>query len=188
MTKRAFISLERKVYLAKAGKMTLETGGSLRLLCHENNIQGNQIRKYMKNIHLMENRLNGTTIATAGLKTMSKGRPSSIKEIEPSLLEWVLHLRHLGMPVSMNMVVVKDSQLLEVFRRKNYNTRYAIIRRFLRSKNMVIRSRTHEAQRAPHEMEDEARKFIVRVRPLLTCCNRDRNFILNMDQTPVFFP
>ena len=73
MTKRAFISFERKVHLAKAGKAALETGGSLRLLCRENNIQGNQIRKYMNSIHLMEDRLNGTTRGTAGLKTMSKG-------------------------------------------------------------------------------------------------------------------
>ena len=87
----------------------------------------------------------------------------------------------------MNMVVVKGSQLLEDFRRKKYNTRYAIIRRFLSSKNMVIRSSTHEAQRAPQEMEDEARDFVERVRPLLSCRNRDKNFILNMDQTPVFF-
>ena len=187
MTKRDFISLERKVYLAKAGKMTLETGGSLRLLCRENNIQGNQIRKYMNSIHLMEDRLNGSTRGTAGLKSMSKGRPSSIKAIELELLEWVLCLRHEGMPVSMNMVVVRGSQLLENFRRKNYRTRYQIVRRFLKSKNMVVRSSTHEAQRAPQEMKDDAIKFLVRVRPLLTCCNRDKNFILNMDQTPVFF-
>ena len=55
----------------------------------------------------MEERLNGTTRSTAGLKTLSKGRVSSVKTIEQPLLEWLLHLRNMGMPVSMNMVVVK---------------------------------------------------------------------------------
>ena len=87
----------------------------------------------------------------------------------------------------MNMVVVKGSQLLQELRQKKYHTRYMIIWRFLKSKNMVIHSSTHEAQRAPQEMEDEAREFVERVRPLLSCQNRDKRFILNMDQTPVFF-
>ena len=67
----------------------------------------------------MEERLNGTTRSTAGLKTLSKGRVSSFKPIEQPLLEWFLHLRHMGMTVSTNMVVVNGSQLLQEFRRKN---------------------------------------------------------------------
>ena len=47
-----------------------------------------------------------------------------------------------------------------------------IIRRFLKSKNMVIRFGAHEAQRAPQEMEDEAREFVERVRPLLSSSKR----------------
>ena len=62
-----------------------------------------------------------------------------------------------------------------------------IIRRFLKSKNMVIRSSTYKAQRAPKEMEDKAREFVERVQLLISCQNREKRFILNMDQTPVFF-
>ena len=62
-----------------------------------------------------------------------------------------------------------------------------IIRRFLKSKNMVIRSSTYKAQRAPKEMEDKAWEFVERVQLLLSCQNRDKRSILNMDQTPVFF-
>ena len=107
MTKRKFISLERKVHLAKSGQVTLKYGGSFRSVCRTNNVQGNQLRRYIQSLPIMEERLNGTTRSTAGLKTLSKGRVSSVKPIEQPLLEWLLHLRNMGMPVSMNMVVVK---------------------------------------------------------------------------------
>ena len=87
----------------------------------------------------------------------------------------------------MNMVILKALQYETDFRWKKYQTRYGIVRRLLISKNIVIRAQTHEAQRAPKEMQDEAKCFVARVRPLLSCNNRDKRFILNMDQTPVFF-
>ena len=131
----------------------------------------------------------GTTRGTARLKTLNKGRPSSLLAIERPLLDWLLYLRHVGMPVSMNMVIVRASQLDDEFRRKTYTTRYSCARRLLRSKNIVIRFSTHESQRAPEEVQEEAKAFVRSVRPRLSTPNRDSRFILNMDQTPVFsFP
>ena len=115
MTKRKLISLERKVYLSKAGQLTLESGGSSWSVCRTNNVQGNQLRRYIQSLPIMEEQLNGTTRSTAGLKTLSKGRVSSVKPIYQPLLECLLHVCHMGMPLSMNMVVVKGSQLLQEF-------------------------------------------------------------------------
>ena len=36
-------------------------------------------------------------------------------------------------------------------------------------------------------MVDEAKHFVSRITPLLASPNRDQRYIINMDQTPVFF-
>jgi hypothetical protein len=46
---------------------------------------------------------------------------------------------------------------------------------------------THTSQRPPAEVEGEASDFMRFVRVIVSGGNRDRRFILNMDQTPVYF-
>jgi hypothetical protein len=46
---------------------------------------------------------------------------------------------------------------------------------------------THTSQRPPAEVECEASDFMRFVRVIVSGSNRDRRFILNMDQTPVYF-
>jgi capsule polysaccharide export protein KpsC/LpsZ len=45
----------------------------------------------------------------------------------------------------------------------------------------------HTLQRPPVEVEGEASDFMRFVRVIVSGANRDRRFILNMDQTPVYF-
>ena len=65
--------------------------------------------------------------------------------------------------------------------------KYSVERRLLRSHSIVIRSKTHQAQRHPKEMVDEVKHFVSHVTPLLASPNHDQRYIINMDQTPVFF-
>jgi hypothetical protein len=46
---------------------------------------------------------------------------------------------------------------------------------------------THICQRKPEEVEAEASNFMLLIHPLLFGPHCDRRFILNMDQTPVYF-
>ena len=46
---------------------------------------------------------------------------------------------------------------------------------------------THTSQRPPAEVESEAVDFMRFMRVIVSGGNRDRRFIINMDQTPVFF-
>ena len=66
-------------------------------------------------------------------------------------------------------------------------TKYSVVRRLPRSHSIVIHSKTHQAQRHPKEMVDEAKHFVSHVTPLLASPNHDQWYIINMDQTPVFF-
>jgi hypothetical protein len=46
---------------------------------------------------------------------------------------------------------------------------------------------THTGQRPPAEVESEACEYMAYMRRIVHGGNRDRHFILNMDQTPVYF-
>ena len=118
--------------------------------------------------------------------TLHEGGRTSFKH-PVQLVQWVLELRNQGMPVSMGMVILKTSQMDANFRRKTPTAKYSIIRRLLRSNNIRIRAKTHESQRAPKEVMEEAKAFAQSVSPRVNGPNRDKRFILNMDQTPVFF-
>ena len=73
------------------------------------------------------------------------------------------------------------------FRDKKIRSRYSIIQCFLRTNKVSICRKTHEAQKHPQETQDLAEKFIVTMCPFLSQSNRDKRFIINMDQTPIFF-
>ncbi len=47
---------------------------------------------------------------------------------------------------------------------------------------------THLCQRKPEEVEAEASNYMRLIRTLLFGPHRNQRFILNMDQTPVYFP
>ena len=112
--KRNFISIQRKIEIAEAavrGKTI--PGFTLRGLARENNLQGNQIRRYIKSLP----ELRRLAHKKGGNSTKHSGRPTSLANAK-DLCEWVINLRREGMPISINMVILRASQLDERFRRK----------------------------------------------------------------------
>ena len=55
------------------------------------------------------------------------GQPTLLANAN-KLCEWVVNLRHEGMPISINMVILRASQLDEQFRRKRMQTKYSVVR------------------------------------------------------------
>ena len=58
------------------------------------------------------------------------------------------------MAVSVNMTVIRASQINSVFRHKSSSAKYSTIRCLLQSNGIVIRSKTHEAQTALAEKNE----------------------------------
>ena len=46
---------------------------------------------------------------------------------------------------------------------------------------------THTLQRVPAEVESKALDFMLFMRRIVFGANRDRRYVINMDQTPVYF-
>ena len=111
-------------------------------LAWENNIQGNQIRRYIKSLPELRRLVH----KKGGNSTKHSGRPTSLANAK-ELCEWVVNLRREGMPISINMVILRASQLDERFCRKRMQMKYSVVRQLLQSQSIVICSKTHQAQR-----------------------------------------
>ncbi len=59
--------------------------------------------------------------------------------------------------------------------------------RFVCAHSFVYRMGTHLSQRKPDEVEVEAKDYMCLIHPFLTSHHCDLRFIINMDQTPVYF-
>ena len=110
-----------------------------------------------------------------------------LDDIEPDLLGFVEGWRQVGLPVSRLVVIRKACQLKPSFLLKSDVARQMCVSRFLAKHDLVHRLGTHAAQRPPHEVEDEARKWIAYAQPKCAEPNRHPDYILNMDQSNCYF-
>ena len=146
-------------------KERTENGDSLRAIARELMVDSTQLRRWLKQADQI--RENVKTKGSGSSSTLHAGRLSCLKHIEDDLLMFIFECREQGMSVSIRMVTLKACDLDQTFRRKSDRARDQSIRRFVKSHGLVHRVHTHESQRPPHEVENEAREFIVRIRPLL---------------------
>jgi hypothetical protein len=120
--------------------------------------------------------------------TTCPGSPSILAPIDEELLRFVFELREQGNAVSSNIISIKASRLLREFKEKSKRNKLDIVRRWTKHHSLVYRMGTHESSRNPASVANEAIDFIVFVaRPLVVQPNRHPDYIINMDQTPVFF-
>lgn len=182
---RLFVHVKKKIEIVERvqNAQRLNTGETIKGIANLEGVRPAQIRYWTKQILVLKAKAERRLSSKA---TVHRGRPSSFKKAV-ELVEWVLDLREEGMPVSIGMVILRASQLDNDFRRKKSMAKYSIIRRLLIANGIVIRAKTHESQRLPQEVMDEAKGFVNRIRPSANMPNRDKRFIINMDQTPVFF-
>lgn len=157
---------------------------SIRMACKEKNITPKMFREWKK-------KYNALTSHRRRARRMHPGRKSSIPdEAEDAMIEWLILKREAGNHVNYDMLERKLGELDATFRRKTPNAKKHIIRRISARNKFVYRASTHTAQRPPEEVRGEARQFVAETIPRLATSyygRRDKDFIINMDQTPVFF-
>jgi hypothetical protein len=120
-------------------------------------------------------------------KAALTGPSSQLKAIEGDLLRYIFEQREQGVEIKVFTVVLRASFISPEFREKSFTARCSCVKRFMHAHSFAYRMGTHTSQRPPTEVEGEASDFMKFVRVIVSGGNRDRRFILNMDQTPVFF-
>jgi hypothetical protein len=120
-------------------------------------------------------------------KASHAGPLGQLKSIEPDLLRAIFELQEQGMKVDTFLVVIRASLLSLVFNAKSFTARCSAVKRFIRAHLFVYRMGAHESQRKPEEVQEEATDYMRLIRLFLIGNHHDPCFILNMDQTPVYF-
>ena len=127
------------------------------------------------------------TMLKSKKKSIHPGPLGQLKPLENALLRYVFEQREQGINVNHLSLVVKASSLSPEFNAKDFVARSSAVVRFVHAHSLVYRMGTHESQRKPDEGAAEASDYMAVMRRLVDGPHRDRRFILNMDQTPVFF-
>ena len=115
------------------------------------------------------------------------GPSGQLSAIEEPLLCYVFEQREQGFVINTFKIVLRASYLSPEFREKSFTARSSAVKRWLVAHSMRFRMGTHSSQRPPAEVAGEALDYMDYMRRIVTGSNRDRRFILNMDQTPVYF-
>jgi hypothetical protein len=110
-----------------------------------------------------------------------------LEVIKEPLLRYVFELREQGIVVNMFTVALRASYLLPEFFEKLFTARCSTVKCWLVAHSMRYRMGTHTVQHAPAKVKREALDHMAYMRRIVLGSNRDRRFILNMDQTPVYF-
>ena len=179
MARKTYTNREKRAILKRSMELRAE-GNSNHGIAATLNLQPKQIRAWEKQATKL-------TMARPSAMSVCSGRKSALFSIQEDLLKWFFENREQGRAISVKTLAMKASELSGAFRQKTARAKDQCIRRFTKSNGIAIRVQTHESQRPPNQVTEEALDFIRTMRPLLDMTNRDKRFILNMDQTPVFF-
>ena len=82
---------------------------------------------------------------------------------------------------------MKASKLLPEFSAKSSTAKYAAMHRFLKKNDLVYCIGTHMSQKAPKLAAADVSDFVKVIQPFLHGPSHHPSFILNKDQTPVYY-
>jgi hypothetical protein len=120
-------------------------------------------------------------------KSIRPGPLGQLKPLEEELLKYTFKQHEQGIKVSTLCIFVLASNLFTAFGKKDFVAKCSAIKHFLHAHLLANRMSMHICQRKLEEVEAEASNYMRLIRPLLFGPHCNRCFILNMDQTPVFF-
>ncbi len=123
----------------------------------------------------------------SGSKHNLRGRHAKWPELEDELCSWVTDQRSQGITVSTKMIIFQAKQIAAEQNHEDFTGHATWCFRFMKRKNLVMRTRTKLAQKMPNEFEDkiiEFHRFIINQRK---STNFELSQIANMDETPLTF-
>jgi hypothetical protein len=184
--KRCVRYTERKKYTLLATAQRLCWGGmSLNRAASEFHVSAANLSKWEKvGVGSMDPK---DKLFKSKKKSNLPGPPSQLVVIDEALLHYIFEQREQGFVVDTLKIVLRASFLFPGFREKSFTARCSAVKRWLMAHLMRYRMGTHTSQRPPAKVASEALDYIVYMRRIVVNSNRNRHFILNMDQTPVYF-
>lgn len=181
-SRRRYTINEKLVFIRLLGELC-HSGTSKANAARALNIPLSTIEKWMKEGTILQ-------LHAAPQKAIKSGHPGPNHQLDAfkdEILNWIFEHREQGVCITVNAVVVHACSLSHEFAIKTWKVKARSVSRFLKKWGYVHRLGTHKSQMDPSLVQDEAREWMAMIVPTLVGPERDPNFILNMDQTPVKF-
>ena len=105
-------------------------------------------------------------------------------ENDDKILKWVLQQRDMHIPVSRAAIQEHARKECGI---EGFKASDGWLRHFMRRHQLSLRCRTSMSQKLPADLEDKVSSFTKFVRELRIEDDFEDDFIVNMDETPVFF-
>jgi len=177
-----------RVFLTNGQKLTIlcdldertANGKSLKAVAKSHGVQPVQIQNWRK----VQAKLQAAPKRNRSLAT---GQKSSITYLEDAIIGWHFEMRQAGLAMSYRRLMIKASAVDADFRAKKKQSQYQLIRRLCAANELVYRKVTHQAQTRTEESLEEAKEWLLEVRPILQAPNVEKTYVINMDQTPLPF-
>ncbi len=112
---------------------------------------------------------------------------SQLEVIEEPLLRYAFELREQRIVINTFTFALRVSYLLPEIREKLFTAGCSAVKCWLVAHSMRYQMGTHTVQRTPAEVKSKALDQMAYMHLIVLGSNRDQGFILNMDQTPVYF-
>jgi hypothetical protein len=176
---RQSFTTSQKLAIVQDANQRLANGESLRSIGRLHNVQGVQIRKWQAMIQQLAR-------SRRSSKSLNKGRPGRLQDLEEEIMTWALEMRDAGVPLSYKHLVVKACELNVAFNNLPSSQQYHTIRRLCLKNSFRIRRITHMSQTDPAELVIQAQQWLDVMRPIVSAPNVQQPFVLNMDQTPMY--
>ncbi len=110
-----------------------------------------------------------------------------LKPLKDTLLRYVFEQHEQGITVQMFNLVIKVSSLSLKFDGMHFVAKCSTVKPFVHVNMLVYWMGTHVTQCRPEDVATEASDFMNLMHSFLDSPHCNRCFILNMDQTPVYF-
>ena len=115
------------------------------------------------------------------------GPLGQLKPLKNSLLRYVFEQCEQGINLSILALIVKALSLSPIFNEKHFVAKVSAVKRFVRAHSLIYCMGTHVSQRKPDEVAAESSDYMDLMCQIVEGPHRDWHFIINMDQTPVYF-
>ena len=184
---RKKITLYQKINLASIVRhihLNPDTGHSLlKALARASGVSPSQLRRWEQQLDSLIQQPNQAK------ETMNLGHHSCLAHIKDNLLTWLSNMRQDGVPVSIKMLTIRATQMLPSFgENKTGHAKYMAVSCLLKLNGFSIQSKTRVEKASSFATRELATQFMNHVHLILALECHDMKWLLNMDQTAMFFP
>jgi hypothetical protein len=171
--------------LTMAKRLRDKEGISLRKSAERVQVSAGLLMKWEERFSLGNNPIEA--LLKTKKKSIHPGPLGQLKPLKEALLKYIFKKCKQGIKISTLAIIVVASNLSTKFGKKNFIARCSTVKRFVKAHLLVYQMGTHLCQCKPEEVEAEASNYMRLIRTLLFGPHCNQGFILNMDQTPVYF-